>query len=79
VQVEFCDSGCRPKLGFGDQEPLGLLLDLFCKRHKVERHDVTFQVWEKEIQDEETWAQLRKKHDYDPDLSIDVLRKGKGS
>ena len=66
-------SGEKTSIEYGDQEPLGRLLDLYCKRQKLTRKDVKFDVWEEEVFDGNTWSKLAKKHELSRNDAIDMV------
>lgn len=73
VRIPFYDvnTGHKKTYSFYDGKPIGSLLQLYCDEQKLARNHTSFQIWEEEVGDLQTWAQLKKKHK-DVQLSIDV-------
>merc|ERR1712008_245806 len=73
VNLRFYQSGKRSSLRYGDREPLGRLMQTYCKENDIQIQSVSFQVWENEIMDTDTWVDFLKKHPDENDLMIDVV------
>jgi len=83
VNLRFHQSGKRSSLRYGDREPLGRLMQTYCKENDIQIQSVKFQVWENEIMDIDTWVDFLKKHNFEDfldkrnpdenDLMIDVV------
>ena len=77
VTIHFydVDAKTRSSLEYGDQQQIGDLLQHFCELSGVHRSEFTFDIWEQEVLDTDTWSGLRVKHKLGPKDAIDVMRK----
>merc|ERR1712008_491132 len=73
VNLRFYQSGNISSLRYGDREPLGRLMQTYCKENDIQIHSVCFQVLENEIMDTDTWVDCLKEHLDENDLMIDVV------